>query len=58
LSGLVEPNNPGLALHLGDEAVERNPYDPVIVQKQAERLDKAGLTGRAETLRSSLVGIE
>jgi hypothetical protein len=58
LSDVVDAKNPGLALHLGDQAVERNPYDPVLVRAQADRLVKAGLVGRAEALRSSLEAIE
>ena len=58
LSELVDTKNPGLALRLGDLAVELNPYDPVIAHSQAERLRAAGLTGRADKLQSELVGAE
>jgi len=58
LSELVDANNPGLALRLGDMAVDLNPYDPVIAQSQAKRLRAAGLTGRADRLQAELVGVE
>ncbi len=58
LSELVDANNPGLALRLGDMAVDLNPYDPVIAQSQAKRLRAAGLTGRADRLQAELFGVE
>jgi len=58
LSELVDADNPGLALRLGDMAVDLNPYDPVIAQAQAKRLRAAGLTGRADRLQAELVGVE
>jgi hypothetical protein len=58
LSELVDAKNPGLALRLGDMAVDLNPYDPVISQAQAKRLRAAGLTGRAARLQAELFGVE
>ena len=58
LSELIDAKNPGLALRLGDLAVELNPYDPVIAHSQADRLRAAGLIGRADRLENELIGVE
>jgi tetratricopeptide (TPR) repeat protein len=58
LSELVNTKNPGLALRLGDLAVELNPYDPVILRSQEQRLRAAGLIGRADKLQNEFFGAE
>jgi len=58
LSELVNTKNPGLALRLGDLAVELNPYDPVILRSQEQRLRAAGLIGRADKLQNEFFEAE
>jgi hypothetical protein len=53
LSDVLETKNMGLALRIGDTAVEANPYDPELLRAQAKRLQAAGLISRAELLLSS-----
>jgi len=53
LSELLESKNMGLALRLGDTAVDANPYDAELLRAQAKRLHSAGLVGRAERLFSA-----